>query len=87
MYARRRFVAVLLVCGVLATIHSAVAHAHGVRPSGTTVVVQSGDTLWGLGERYAPPVTDLRRWVFEVERLNGMTSSVILPGQSLRLPG
>lgn len=84
-FVRRRFAAALAVCALLVLAHGAVAHAHGAHSIERTVVVQPGDTLWGLGERYAPPHADLRRWVYAVERLNHV-GGLIVPGQRLRLP-
>lgn len=51
-----------------------------------SVVVQSGDTLWGLAVRFAPASEDLRAWIAETVRLNRLQSSLINPGQRLLLP-
>jgi nucleoid-associated protein YgaU len=51
----------------------------------TTVVVQPGDTLWGIAAaRY--PTDDVRVRVDEIERLNGLHSPEIEVGEALRLP-
>jgi nucleoid-associated protein YgaU len=50
------------------------------------VVVQRGDTLWGIAlARY--PGDDVRVRVDEIERLNGLQSPQIEVGETLRLPG
>jgi nucleoid-associated protein YgaU len=50
------------------------------------VVVQPGDTLWGIASaRY--PGDDVRVRVGEIERLNGLLTPNIEVGESLRLPG
>lgn len=50
------------------------------------VVVQPGDTLWGIAAaRY--PGDDVRVRVDEIERLNGLLSPKIAVGEALRLPG
>ena len=50
------------------------------------VVVQPGDTLWGIAEaRY--PGDDVRVRVDEIERLNGLQGPGIEVGETLRLPG
>lgn len=50
------------------------------------VVVQPGDTLWGIAAaRY--PGDDVRVRVDEIERLNGLPGAQIEVGESLRLPG
>ena len=50
-----------------------------------TVVVEPGDTLWGIAAaRY--PEDDVRARVDEIERLNGLRSPRIEVGETLRLP-
>ncbi|MBS3872920.1 MAG: LysM peptidoglycan-binding domain-containing protein [Firmicutes bacterium] len=50
-------------------------------------VVERGDTLWGLAERFAPTNTDLRQYVFRLRKLNELHKSVLIqPGQRLYLP-
>ena len=52
----------------------------------TVVVVQPGDTLWGIAAaRY--PGDDVRVRVDEIERLNGLQGPGIEVGEILRLPG
>lgn len=45
--------------------------------------VQSGDSLWAISYEYCPDDVDRREWVEEVRTINGLTSSVIHPGQQL----
>ena len=50
-----------------------------------SVVVQPGDTLWAIAAaRY--PGEDTRERVDAIERLNGLSSPVIVAGETLRLP-
>jgi LysM repeat protein len=64
---------------------SKVALGDDGRPIDVTVVVQPGDTLWGIAAaRY--PADDLRVRVDEIERLNGLHSPAIEVGETLRLP-
>ena len=52
----------------------------------STVVVQPGDTLWGIAAtRY--PGDDVRMRIDEIERLNGLHSPRIDVGEVLQLPG
>ena len=55
-------------------------------PVNATVVVEPGDTLWGIAAAHYPG-DDVRVRVDEIERLNGLQSPVIEVGETLRLPG
>jgi nucleoid-associated protein YgaU len=48
-------------------------------------VVRPGDTLWDLASRFGRS-RDPRRYVFELQKLNGLKTSSIMPGQELVLP-
>lgn len=48
-----------------------------------TYRVQSGDSLWTISREYAPENVDRNEWIAEVQRLNGLTSEFIYPGQRL----
>jgi LysM domain-containing protein len=50
-----------------------------------SVVVQPGETLWELAERYAPPDSDPRNYVAELVELNG-GSELVYAGTRLDLP-
>jgi len=52
---------------------------------GTHQVVD-GDTLWDIAGEHTAAGEDVRRVVFEIERLNDLSDSVIFPGQELRVP-
>ena len=86
VFRRRRFATALVAAGLIACLHGAVARANALRSTAQTVVVQPGDTLWSLGHHYAPHA-DLRRWVFQVQRLNNLPTGTVMAGQTLRLPG
>lgn len=50
------------------------------------VTVMPGDTLWGIARDYSGPEVDLRGVVDDIMRTNNLSSSVVLPGQVLKLP-
>jgi len=51
-----------------------------------TVVVYSGDTLWSIAKQYAPKGTDVRMYISQIEKLNGLKTVQLQEGQTLRLP-
>ncbi|SEN24196.1 D-gamma-glutamyl-meso-diaminopimelic acid endopeptidase CwlS/peptidoglycan endopeptidase LytF/peptidoglycan endopeptidase LytE [Mesobacillus persicus] len=51
-----------------------------VSTTATSYVVKSGDTLWGISRNFNMSINDLKT-------LNGLTSNLIQPGQTLRVSG
>jgi LysM repeat protein len=49
------------------------------------VVVQAGDTLWGIAQELAPG-QDPRSVVGQIRELNDLGTDSIVPGQTLVLP-
>jgi len=60
--------------------------AAGPEPVTVDYRVRSGDTLWTIAE-YVVDDGDVRGTVGEIRDLNGLESSVIVPGQILIVPG
>ena len=50
-----------------------------------SVVVQPGDTLWSIAVG-AAGTDDVREVVGRIQELNGLRSTVLVPGQVLELP-
>lgn len=84
VYQRRRLAVALVLAAGVALAMAGVVHADAPTPPGRIVVVRPGQTLWGLGAKYAPQASR-RRWVFEVEQLNHLSGG-IQAGQTLVLP-
>ncbi|MCD8390602.1 MAG: LysM peptidoglycan-binding domain-containing protein [Firmicutes bacterium] len=53
---------------------------------GITVTVSSGDTLWGIAQKYNPENKDIRSVINKILRANGMTDSNIRAGDTLVIP-
>ncbi|HUG74490.1 MAG TPA: LysM peptidoglycan-binding domain-containing protein [Acidimicrobiia bacterium] len=51
-----------------------------------THLVVGGDTLWEIALDVTPPGDDVRIVVEDIKRHNGLTSSLIMPGQVLLVP-
>ncbi len=82
---------VVLLTAIVLLLVLLLANAVGasVSDDGTvqgTYRVVGGDTLWDIASGYTVPGEDVRRVVFEIQRLNDLDGSVIIPGQMLRVP-
>ncbi len=76
--------AVLLI-GLLGVTRSAVAWAEPSGPVTRTVVVQAGDSLWGIA-RTVDPQRDPRAVIAEIEELNNLDAAPVVAGQALLVP-
>jgi Tfp pilus assembly protein FimV len=59
--------------------------AHLRLAGGSSVVVQSGDTLWSIASSLAGD-GDVRPLIDEIQRLNDLEGGALVPGQVLELP-
>ncbi len=91
-YARRRVMAVVVVVVALLAVafnmlqtQSAGASAHGSKATFTYVYVAPGDTLWSIATKYAPE-RDPQQEITDIQNLNALSSSDVVPGQRLALP-
>jgi hypothetical protein len=50
-------------------------------------VVQAGDTVWGIAERFADGDDDPRPYADRLIQDNHVTDALIVPGERLVLPG
>lgn len=50
------------------------------------IIVNSGDTLWGLAKTHAPRGMDVRHYLAEILQENGLANVLIYPGQEIVLP-
>ena len=91
-YARRRVMAVVVLLVALLAVafnmlqtQSAGASAHTGKASFTYVYVAPGDTLWSIATKYAPE-KDPQQESNDIQNLNALNSSDVVPGQRLALP-
>lgn len=86
----RRLVVVLALAGgvsVVAVTGSLLgSDSGGLHLAGkSSVVVESGDTLWSIASSLGDD-TDVRAQIDEIQRINGLESADLVPGQVLVLP-
>lgn len=70
----------------LALLLASSVMAAGPEPSTVDYRVRSGDTLWSIAGHVATPGSDLRSIVAEIKGMNGLDTSIIIPGQALVVP-
>lgn len=87
--ARRRAVAVslllLLIVGLTLMTGGTSAATSSKKGAPKAVVVKSGETLWGIADRFAPDGTDPRAYVDALVELNHLEGAP-QAGQRIRLP-
>lgn len=76
------FAAVLFLFGM------AVNAAYPEMPKETiSVTIRERETLWDIAEAHAPRGTDIRKYVYRIRKLNGITNpGAIQTGQVILLP-
>lgn len=84
---RRRVIILVGVCLLLGVVTGPVAHAfsgpeHAVFRNYT---VRPGDTLWSIAHA-ARPVADPRVVIDQIQQINTLSGSGIIPGQRLAVP-
>ena len=47
--------------------------------------VKGGETLWGIASRNCPDDMDVREYIHEVSKINGIKDGAIHPGQVIEL--
>ncbi|HEX2945782.1 MAG TPA: LysM peptidoglycan-binding domain-containing protein [Clostridia bacterium] len=84
---RRRFYIFIMIVTVAVTSMAFAATVQGADTgeSYQTVVVEQGDTLWDIAREYNNG-HDLRGYITELKKMNGMDSSNIFAGDVLKMP-
>lgn len=52
----------------------------------TEVIVHKDDTLWTIAERITPNKGDIRDTVYNIRKINHLSSPVLQPGQRILIP-
>ena len=84
----RRVVALLVLLPLAAILWFSAgkgAVAQGTAPTTKTVVVQPGQSLWGIAQDVAPKA-DPRETIYKIKQLNHFADSSLSPGQAVIVP-
>lgn len=80
-YRRLRFITISLVLIMLTLLPATITLAQEEQPQGPVYIVQEGDTIWDIAQRFGIPWEDLARE-------NDLTDpSQLIPGDELIIPG
>ena len=79
-----RVIAVAMIPVVLAVIYFAVAQ-EPIQYEDTTVIVQEGDTLWGIAKEAVGEEVDVRDVIRHMILNNNLKDGVIHPGMTLKV--
>ena len=73
-------VLILLVMSAFSTITGA------INASGSSATVQPGDTLWSIAEKHMDDSKDIRKFIYEIKKLNNVSADTLTAGQKLMIP-
>ena len=84
----RFFIFCLTVC-LLAGLTAAALFSHASAVDKKTyqkIEVKPGETLWSIAAEYGDPDEDIRNTICDIQKLNGLSGSLIYAGQTLTVP-
>lgn len=50
------------------------------------IEVSPGDSLWVIAKKHYSPQIDIRKRIYQIKRINNLTSANLQPGQTLKIP-
>lgn len=50
------------------------------------ITIDYGDNLWEIAEDYSPEKTDIRKFIYEIKKINNIDENDIIPGKKLLIP-
>lgn len=82
---RRFFTFVFLIFGIMITcIFADISYGYKEKEY-KMIEIQQGDTLWDIAQRYRGD-TEIRKYLYEIKRVNGLDTSEIYIGDMLKIP-
>ena len=85
-YAFKSALIIALLVVAFGGAATAMESSEGAPKEYETVIVQSGDTLWGIAAAHKPKKMDTRVYIDSLRELNEIKGTAILAGDVLLLP-
>ena len=83
---RKRFYTIIITLSIMVMIAFFAATAYGYEDHKFNIVkVKKGDTLWAIAGKNCNN-GDIRRYIYEIKKVNSMTTSMIYEGDELKIP-
>ena len=83
---RKRFIMIIVTLLLIVSTLICTVSAYGYKEvQYKKVQVHRGDTLWSIAEKYGGN-SDIRRYIFEVKKVNNLLTSQIYEGDELKVP-
>lgn len=83
---KKRFSAFVVLCAAMLTVSFYLNISYGTREqSSKVIVIAKGDTLWSIAKENNTS-RDIRKYVYDIKKINNITGSIIYEGNELRIP-
>lgn len=82
---KKKIILILVLVCVLAVSFTKIVHGNS-KVSYDNIVVYKGDTLWSIALKYNPKNKDVRKTLYEIQKINNLNTVIITPGQELIVP-
>ncbi|HHV59982.1 MAG TPA: LysM peptidoglycan-binding domain-containing protein [Clostridiaceae bacterium] len=84
--SKPRFISFLIILMLSVTTLLVAKSVYGYRETRYEyIVVKKGDTLWDISMKYKREEEDVRRYLYELKKINNLETSTLYPGTRLKV--